>query len=199
MSATAVTQVGQGERPITRPTRTKSFFIWAGLSLLGFPLGGLLGHAVAGRVDGVTPALIGGALTGAGIGLAQWWMLRRTLGVGPEWIVATSGALGVGLALGAMAVGYETSISQLAIMGAISGAPVGIVQGLLLRSKFSLWHMWMVAMPAFWAIGWATTTAGGIDVDKQFTVFGAYGAVAFAILSWLLLMAGTRREKLAAA
>ena len=195
MSATAATQAGQGGLPIARPTRTKSFFVWVGLSLLGFPLGGLLGHAVAGRVDSVTPALIGGALTGAGIGLAQWWMLRRTLSIGPGWIVATSGALAVGLALGAMAVGYETTISQLAIMGAISGAAVGIVQGLLLRSRFSLWHVWMVAMPVFWATGWATTTAGGIKVEKQFTVFGAYGAVAFAILSWLLLTAGTRREK----
>lgn len=194
MSAADAAQVGKVALHPAEPTRAKSFFIWAGLSLLGFPLGGLLGNVVGGRVDSITPALIGGALTGAGIGLAQWWMLRRSLGIGLEWIVATSVGLAAGLAIGAAVVNYETTLSQLAIMGAISGATVGIAQGLLLRSKFSMWHVWMIAMPAFWAIGWATTTAGGIKVEKQFTVFGAYGAVAFAILSWALLMAGSRRE-----
>ena len=34
---------------------------------------------------------------------------------------------------------------------------------------------------------WSATTLGGIDVDKQFTVFGAFGAVVFMLLSGLLL------------
>ena len=42
-------------------------------------------------------------------------------------------------------------------------------------------------MPALMALGWSVTTLGGINVDKQFTVFGAYGAVAFILLSGLLL------------
>lgn len=65
-------------------------------------------------------------------------MLRRSLSVGPEWIAATSAGLAVGLAIGAIAVGYETTTSQLAIMGAIQGAFVGIAQGMVLRNKFSL-------------------------------------------------------------
>jgi hypothetical protein len=192
MSATPGTQAGPGVFQLPRPAGVKSFLIWVGLSLIGFPLGGLLGHTVAGPVDSVMPALIGGALTGAGIGLAQWLMLRRSLGIGPEWIVATSAGLAIGLALGAMAVGYETTTSQLAIMGAISGATVGVAQGQLLRDRFSLWHVWMVTMPALWAVGWVVTDAAGIDVAQQFTVFGASGSVVFAILSALLLMAGKR-------
>jgi hypothetical protein len=199
MSATADTRAGPGALRLPQPAGAKTFFIWVGLSLLSFPLGGFLGHTVAGPVDGVMPALIGGALTGASIGLAQWLMLRRHLGMGPEWIVATSAALAVGLAIGAMAVGYETTMSQLAIMGAISGAVVGIVQGLLLRNRFSLWHVWMVAIAALWALGWVVTDAAGIDVAKQFTVFGASGTVVFAILSALLLIAGMRGEKSASA
>jgi hypothetical protein len=195
MSATAGTHAGPGVIQLPRPTGVKTFLIWAGLSLIGIPLGGYLGHTVAGAVDSVMPALIGGALTGAAIGLAQWLMLRRSLGIGPEWIVATSVGLAVGLAIGAMAVGYETTTSQLAIMGAISGAAVGIAQGLLLRDKFSLWHVWMVAMPVLWALGWVVTDAAGIDVAKQFTVFGLSGSVVFAILSALLLMAGMRKQK----
>jgi hypothetical protein len=141
------------------------------------------------------PAVIGGALTGAGIGLAQWVLLQRDLHIGPLWIVATSAGLALGLTIGAMAVDYETSMSQLAIMGAISGATVGIAQGLLLRNKFSLWHVWMMAMPVLWALGWIVTEAAGINVGKQFTVFGASGSVAFGILSALLLIAGMRRNR----
>jgi hypothetical protein len=86
-------------------------------------------------------------------------------------------------------------MSQLAIMGAISGATVGIAQGVLLRDKFSLWHVWMVTMPVLWALGWIVTETAGINVEKQFTVFGASGTVVFAILSGLLLLAGMRRDK----
>ena len=39
-----------------------------------------------------------------------------------------------------------------------------------------------------WALGWTATTLGGIDVEKQFTIYGAYGAVTFSALSGLLLL-----------
>ena len=77
-------------------------------------------------------------------------------------------------------------------MGAISGAAVGVAQGILLRNRFSLWHVWMVAMPVMYAIGWLVTESIGIDVANQFTVFGASGSIVFGILSGLLLMAGKR-------
>ena len=98
------------------------------------------------------------------------------------------------MSVGSAVVGYETTAGQLAIMGAFSGAAVGIVQGLLLRNRFSLWHAWMVAMPVMWALAWVVTEAAGIDVAKQFTVFGASGAAMFGLLSGLLLMAGRRTQ-----
>jgi hypothetical protein len=177
-----------------RPAGAKTFFTWIGLSLLGIPLAGYLGWGVMGHVDSVTPALIGGALTGAGIGFAQWLMLRRSLGVGLEWILATSAGLAVGLAIGAAVVSYETTTSQLVIMGAIQGAFVGIAQGTVLRNRFSLWPVWMIAMPVLFSVSWVVTDVV-IDSGQQFTVFGASGTVAFAILSGVLLMAGTREEK----
>ena len=42
-------------------------------------------------------------------------------------------------------------------------------------------------MPLLWALGWTVTTVGGIDVDQQFAVFGAYGAITFMALSGVLL------------
>jgi hypothetical protein len=51
---------------------------------------------------------------------------------------------------------------------------------------------WATAMPVLFALGWSATTAGGISVDNQFTVFGAYGAVVFMLLSGLVLSRFTR-------
>lgn len=47
-------------------------------------------------------------------------------------------------------------------------------------------------MPVLWALGWLVTEAAGINVEEQFTVFGASGTVVFAALSAFLLLAGTR-------
>jgi hypothetical protein len=197
MSATAIVI---GERfSVPRLSGLKIVLSWMVVTLVAFPLAGLLGWAVGGHVDGVMPAVVGGALTGAGVGLLQWVFLRRDLGMGPVWIVATAVALAVGLSVGAAAVGYETSAGSLAIMGAVSGAAVGIAQGLLLRTKFSLWYVWMLAMPAMFALAWIVTESAGIDVANQFTVFGASGCVIFGLLSGLLLMAGKRTEDRVAA
>jgi hypothetical protein len=177
-----------------RMSGSKIVFSWIGLALVAFPVAGYAGWGVGGHVDGVTPSLIGGAITGAGIGLVQWLFLRRDLDVSPVWILATSVALAVGLAIGAAVVGYDTTASELAIMGAISGVPIGIAQGFLLRDKFSLWHLWMLSMPIMFAIGWLVSESIGVDVSNQFTVFGASGSVVFGLLSGLLMMVGKRTD-----
>jgi hypothetical protein len=196
MSATAVAVRKSFTMP--RMSGSKIVFSWIGLALVAFPLAGYAGWGISGHVDGVGPALIGGAVTGAGIGFVQWMFLRRDLNMSPVWILATGIALAAGLSIGAVVVGYETTPSQVAIMGAISGAAVGIVQGILLRNRFSLWHVWMVAMPVMYAIAWLVTESFGIDVANQFTVFGASGSVVFGLLSGLLMMAGKRIDDRAA-
>jgi hypothetical protein len=192
MSATAVAVRKSFTMP--RMSGAKIVLSWIGVALVAFPLAGYAGWGIGGHVDGVGPALIGGAITGAGIGLVQWLFLKRDLDIGPAWILATGVALAAGLGVGAAVVGYETTPSQLAIMGAISGAAVGIAQGILLRNRFSLWHVWIVAMPVMYAIGWLVTESIGIDVANQFTVFGASGSVVFGLLSGLLMMAGKRTQ-----
>jgi hypothetical protein len=192
MSATSV--VVPKPLLIPRMSSMKIVLSWIGVALVAFPVAGYAGWGAGGHVDDVVPALIGGAITGAGIGLVQWWFLQRDLNIGPVWILGTSVALAAGLAVGSAVVDYETTAGQLAIMGAISGAPIGIVQGFLLRGKFSLWHIWMVAMPALFALGWVVTESAGIDVDNQFTVFGASGSIVFGLLTGLLMMAGKRLQ-----
>jgi hypothetical protein len=161
---------------------------WAAVAL-AFPVAGLIGRAVGGDVDAVGAALIGGALTGAGLGAAQWLAAREMFGQWPAWVGASAVGYGVGLAAGAALVGYETDLEDLAAMGSVSGAVLGAAQGsaLAAQGRRRLAVAWGAAMPALFALGWSATTLGGIDVDKQFTVFGAYGAVVFMLLSGLLL------------
>jgi hypothetical protein len=161
---------------------------WAAVAL-AFPVAGLLGRAAGGDVDAVGAALIGGVVTGAGLGAAQWLAVKEMFGQWPVWVGASAVGYGVGLAAGASLVGYETDLGSLAAMGAISGVLLGAGQGLALamqgRERLAL--AWGLAMPALLAAGWAVTTLGGIDVDRQFTVFGAFGAITFTVLSGLLL------------
>ncbi|WP_406437026.1 hypothetical protein OHB14_60435 [Streptomyces sp. NBC_01613] len=159
--------------------------VWTA-GFLAFPLAGLAGTAVVGRVDSPTAALIGGAVAGLVLGTGQWLVSRRRLDP-RRWIPATAIGMGLGLLLGAATVGYGTSLADLAAMGALTGIVLGVAQTLALPRHAHRRWAWAVAMPALWALGWTTTTLGGISVDDQFTVFGAYGALTFSALSGLLL------------
>ena len=180
---------------ITRPTTASTddhraryslrpWYRWL-LIALAFPVAGEVGHLVAGRVDSVSAAVLGGVITGSGIGAAQWALLRRR-GVSVRWIPATAAGLGAGLAVGAALVSYRTDISSLALMGAISGLAVGIAQGAMLGNTKRM-LLWSAATAALWVVGWSATTAGGISVDEQFVVFGAYGAIASTFLQSMIV------------
>lgn len=164
----------------------RSWSIWTA-GFLAFPLAGLAGTAVVGRVDSPVAALVGGAIAGLGIGLGQALAGRGRLDV-RRWVPATGLGMGLGLLLGAAVVDYRTSLPDLALMGALTGLVLGPAQALALPRGTRLPWLWALAMPALWALGWTTTTLGGISVDEQFTVFGAYGAITFSALSGLLLL-----------
>ena len=79
------------------------------------------------------------------------------------------------------------------IMGAISGAFVGIAQGIVLRDRFSLWPVWIVANPLAWALGWLVSSyVISRNIDERFPIFGASGVAGVRdCITGLLLMAGT--------
>jgi hypothetical protein len=167
-------------------SRLRRWLIWTA-GFLAFPIAGLAGTAVAGRVDSPVAALLGGAVAGLVIGLGQTLASLGRLDI-RRWVPATGIGMGLGLLLGAVTVGYGTSLGELAVMGALTGLVLGPVQALALpRDTHRRWA-WAAAMPALWAAGWTATTVGGIAVEEQFTVFGAYGAVTFSALSGLLLL-----------
>jgi hypothetical protein len=169
-----------------RATGLRAWLIWTA-GFLAFPLAGLAGTAVVGRVDSPVAALVGGAVAGLGIGLGQTLASRGRFDI-RRWVPATGIGMGLGLLLGAVTVGYETSLPDLALMGALTGLVLGPAQALALPRGTRWRWAWAAAMPALWALGWTTTTLGGIAVDEQFTVYGAYGAITFSALSGLLLL-----------
>jgi hypothetical protein len=177
------------------PSQRRVFPGWRWVAVaVAFPIAGLVGWKVGGRVDGVAAALVGGGLTGAGLGAVQWWAADGALGRAAAWIGSSAIGYAVGLAVGAALVGYDTDLADLAAMGAVSGLVLGAAQGLALaaQGRKRLAVAWATAMPVLLALGWSATTAGGISVEDQFTVFGAYGALVFTLLSGLVLARFTR-------
>jgi hypothetical protein len=164
----------------------KSWLLWTA-AFVSFPIAGIAAQAAVGRINDAIAALVGGVIAGAVIGTGQWLAARRLLGDPLAWIAATAAAMGIGLLAGAWAVGYGTSVGELAVMGAITGVPVGAAQAFLLRGRVARSWVWAAAMPPLWALGWAVTTAAGIGVDRQYAVFGAFGAITFMALSGAVL------------
>jgi hypothetical protein len=165
---------------------TKAWLLWTA-GFVAFIIGGALATAATGRINDAGSALLGGLVAGAVIGTGQWLVARRLLGDPRAWIPATALAMGIGLPAGAWVVSYGTSLSELALMGFITGIPLGAAQAYLLRDRLANAWVWAAAMPLLWALGWTVSTFIGVDVDRQFAVFGASGALAFMALSGVLL------------
>jgi hypothetical protein len=167
------------------------------VSFLGFPIGGYASYLLIGRVDSLLPSLLGGLLTGAVLGALQAWALGRSRPSVTRWIVATALGLMVGLGAGAAVVGYQTTLAALLLQGAVTGFVVGGAQALVLAPRLGrLAAAWPAALAAIWAVGWAVTYAFGIQVDEQFTVFGASGAVVVTALTAVLpLILATKRSR----
>jgi hypothetical protein len=162
-----------------------SWLLWTA-GFLAFPIAGVAGGVVAGRVDTPSAAVVAGLITGAVVGTGQWAVSRGRLRPGP-WILATALGMGAGLLLGATVVGFRTSLADVAVMGALTGAVLGVAQAVAFPARTRRRWWWAVAMPLLWPLGWIVTTLAGIPVEEQFTIFGASGAVTFSGLSGILL------------
>jgi hypothetical protein len=179
-----------------RNTRLRTAARWL-VTFIGFPLGGLTAELVAGPVDSLTAALLGGLITGLFIGAAQAWGLglHHNVRSAAEWTGATALGLMIGLGIGATAVGYDTSLRALVIQGTISGLAVGIAQAVVLRARLGrLALAWPPALAVIWAIGWAVTTTFGVQVSEQFTVFGSSGAIVVTAMTALLPLIVNRQS-----
>lgn len=171
----------------TSPVR--QIWLWPVAILVSFPVGGYLADLAVNGVDSVGAALVAGLIAGLVIGAAEWFALRRQ--VSWLWIPATAAGMAVGLTAGAALVGYGTGRGDVALLGAVNGVAVGVMQALVLarhRIPGALW--WAVANPPAWALGWFVTSyVITTNVEERFAIFGASGALVFGVLTWLLLAA----------
>jgi hypothetical protein len=161
-----------------------SLFRWL-VTIVAFPLGGLLAIQVASTADGPLPAALAGGIAGAVIGLAQWLALRP--GVNPLWIPVTAAALAAGLALGVLAIGSATGLGSLALLGAIAGLTVGGAQSLLLRAGILRSLLWAAAVGASWTIAWVVTSLVIVDEQRGYATFGLSGALVATVLTGVAL------------
>ena len=169
-----------------RDTFWRSWLIWTA-GFLAFPIAGVAGRLVAGRVDSPLAALLAGLVTGAVIGAGQWLASRASAPTRAAGSWPLRSAWVLGLLLGATVVGFRTSLADVAVMGALTGVVLGVAQTVALPAQTRRRWWWAVAMPLLWAVGWTVTTLAGIPVEEQVTIFGASGAVTFSALSGLLL------------
>jgi hypothetical protein len=185
-SPAAADGTARGRGRVVRGGR-RVFLLWTA-TFLAFPPSGLVARELLGPVDGLGPALGGGLINGLGIGAAQWLVLRGRLPDAWSWIPATGIGVAAGLAAGSALVGYETGFADLALQGAVSGLGVGALQALVLRRALAGRALvWIPAASLFWAVGWMATTAAGVDVERQYMVFGAIGALTHSLLSGALI------------
>ena len=171
----------------------RRMWLWPIAILLSVPVGGYIADLVINGVDSVGTALAGGLIAGAVIGAAGWFVLRQW--VSWLWIPATMVGMAVGLAAGAALVDYGIGRGDLLLMGAVTGLGVGVLQALVLtRHGIAGAFWWAVVNPFAWALGWLVTSyVITANVEEQFVVFGASGAIVFGVLTWLTLAVLFRR------
>jgi hypothetical protein len=161
-------------------------------TFLGFPLGGLLTSITVGPIQTPLEALLGGLLSGAVLGLAQWLALRSLISVSSLWIAVTSLGLAVGLTIAVTLFGTDKATIPLLARGVTTGLAVGMAQAALLRKHLSP-TVWVIAITLLWPLAWIITSAViQQNINNDYTVFGASGAVVFAVLSGFLLRQGRK-------
>ena len=146
--------------PHARPF-LRTWLIWTA-GFLAFPIAGLAGTAVAGRVDDPAGGVARrrGRRAGRSAPARRWSAADASTRAGgcrpprSAWASASCSA--------PAAVDYRTSLADLALMGALTGVVLGAAQALALPRRDPTRWVWAAAMPVLWALGWTVTTLGGI-------------------------------------
>lgn len=190
------------------PTASQLRFRWTVATALGLAAGLIAGlllgdpvEAVVGMVL-VTPVLT--AIVGMVFGTPQWLLLRSRVAASRWWIPASALGLGVGLALGVVAVevagilltgerpnvirlGVLPRAASMAVVGLVAGLCLGAAQWLVVRRRAGRAWIWRSCA----AFGVALTAAS-LAVDTLLGgLAGPVGLFAFVLLTGALAGAMT--------
>lgn len=146
--------------------------LWVAATVAGCAIAGAVAHfpgsfpVGSGQAEFSSSAaafgLVMGTIFGLPLGAAQWLVLRRSVGLGKRWIVAT--ALGVGLmhALGdglpaPWSWGAFRFVDGWLAVGAVGGLGIGALQALAARGRLVAWT-WIAGA----AVGWSSGITAGL-------------------------------------
>jgi hypothetical protein len=166
------------------------------IAIVGFPIGGFIGHLLAGPAATIPAALISGLIAGAIIGAGH----AVALGIlRPQVLALWAGAsaLGLGVALAAVTgvIGQIETQTEAIALGAISGLALGAGQAaLLMRERVANAWIWAIATGVAWAVGWAVTSGVGVALAAGWPVYGLSGALASQVITGVVLWKVLSRE-----
>ncbi|MDZ8106791.1 MAG: protein kinase [Nostoc sp. DedQUE12a] len=159
--------------------------------VVGFGVGGLVGDAVW-RANAVAGFVLLGILWGGLLGVMQWLMLRGLVFC-KWWVLAT--VVGItGFVLGYDAVGRPVGY---AVVGAVAGTLLGMIQWLVLRRSLSRTAWWVLAntvgvtiamilaVPLHQGLGYPSLNS--LEFFLLLAVyFAVFGAITGGALVWLM-------------
>jgi hypothetical protein len=152
-----------------------------------FPIGGFLGHVVAGPAGTVPAALISGLLAGGIIGLGQALALDLRREGFVLWAAATAIGLGLALAVVTAIIGQIDTMSDAVLLGAASGLAIGAGQAaVLVREGVGTAWIWALASGVAWAVGWLVTSGIGVALAAGWPVYGLSGAIVSQVITGLV-------------
>jgi hypothetical protein len=170
------------------------------VAVIGFPIGGTLGHAVGGPAATIPAAVVSGFIAGAVIGLAQGLALMLNARSLATWTALTGVGLAVALGLTTAVIGQiETTVEAVAL-GALSGLAIGAGQAAILMREGSpnAWA-WIPATGLAWAVGWLVTASIGVALAPGWANYGLSGAIVSQIITGVVLWRVVRQPSAAAA
>jgi len=160
--------------------RTSAAALWL-VAVIGFPIGGFLGHMIAGPASTATSALLSGLIAGAVIGLAQALSLGLRAQALAWWTIGTAAALAAALGLVTVAIGQIETSTEAIALGAVSGVVIGAVQAFLFM------RAGVAASAVAWAVGWLITSGIGVALAPGWPVYGLSGAIASQVITAVAL------------
>jgi len=157
-------------------------------AIIGFPIGGYLGHAIAGPAATAPAALLAGLVAGAIIGLGQ----ALSIGLRGQplaiWVGGTAAGLGIALAIVTAAIGQIETSTEAAALGVVSGVLIGAAQAaVFLRAGVSNAWLWIPVTAVAWGVGWLVTSGIGVALAAGWPVYGLSGALASQVITAVAL------------
>ena len=168
---------------------------WVAATIAGWAVGFVVCEAIT---SFISTLFIDGLIIGAGVGIAQWIVLRRRLPDVRWWAGLSILGFGIGRAAGDIATqGLPTALGE-GLTGAVIGLSVGVAQWLSLRRVFPEAGWWIPASVIAWTIGWFIISyAEGLTGSPDVTTYvgGAIGAAFAGIVTGGALIWVSRRAR----